>query len=112
MLLNENSTLISGITEAVVAPNVSGNQNLPTGVLGEEELLPTMEETVPGIHSPSGNIDVVTEQVKHRNEVVDKEKGYKGIFMKPVNTASINDTTRTTRQELNQMVETCNQDQV
>ena len=32
--------------------------------------------------------------------------------MKHVSTASINDTTRTTRQELNHMVETCNQDQV
>ena len=112
LLLNENSTLISGITEAVVAPHVSGNQNLQTGVLREEELFPTMEETVPEIHSPSGNIDVVTEQVKHRNEFVDEEKGYKGIFMKHVSTASINDTTRTTRQELNQIVDTCNQDQV
>ena len=109
---HENSTLISGITEAVVAPHVSGNQNLQTGVLREEELFPTMEETVPEIHSPSGNIDVVTEQVKHRNEFVDEEKGYKGIFMKHVSTASINDTTRTTRQELNQIVDTCNQDQV
>ena len=54
----------------------------------------------------------MTEQVKHRNEFVDKEKGYKGIFMKHVSTASINDTTRTTRQELNQIVDTCNQDQV
>ena len=112
LLLNENSTLISGITEAVVAPHVSGNQNLQTGVLREEELFPTMEEMVPEIHSPSGNIDVVTEQVKHRNEFVDEEKGYKGIFMKHVSTASINDTTRTTRQELNQIVDTCNQDQV
>ena len=32
--------------------------------------------------------------------------------MKHVSTASINDTTRTNRQELNQIVDTCNQDQV
>ena len=112
LLLNENSTLISGITEAVVAPNVSGNQDFPTGALVEEELFPTMEETVPEIHSPSGNIEVVTEQVKHQNEVVNEKKLYKGVFTKHVSTASINDTTRTTRQELNQMVETSNQDQV
>ena len=73
LLLNENSTLISGITEAVVASNVSGNQDFPTGALVEEELSPKVEEMVPEIHSPSGNIDVVTEQVKHPNEVVDKK---------------------------------------
>ena len=31
LLLNKNSTLISGPTEAVIASNVSANQDLPTG---------------------------------------------------------------------------------
>ena len=33
MLLNEHSTLISGLTEAVTATNVSANQDLPSGTL-------------------------------------------------------------------------------
>ena len=97
-----------------------GIRDCPTGALVDEELSPTMEETVEAVHSPSGNIDeellprfgVVTEKVIHPNEVVDQKKPYQGVFPKHVSTASLNDTTRTTRQELNQMVETCNQDQV
>ena len=38
LLLHENSTLISGITEPAVASNVSGNQDYPTGVFVDEEL--------------------------------------------------------------------------
>ena len=34
LLLNENSSLISGITKAVVASNVSGNQGLPNWCIG------------------------------------------------------------------------------
>ena len=64
----------------------------------DEELLP-----------PFG---VVTEKVTPPNEVVDKKQPYQGVFLKHVATASLNDTTRTTRQELDQIVETCNPDQV
>ena len=38
LLLNENSTLISGIKETVVASNFSANQHYPTGTLADEEL--------------------------------------------------------------------------
>ena len=44
LLLNENSTLISGITEAVIASNVSANQNLPPGTLLVDEELPLIME--------------------------------------------------------------------
>ena len=57
LLLHENSTLISGITEAVVASNVSANQDYPTGALADDELPPTMEETVQELHSPIGIMD-------------------------------------------------------
>ena len=120
LLLHENSTLISGIAEAVVASNVSGNQDYPTGALVDEELSPTMEEMFQEVHSPIGNMDeellppfgVVTEEVTPPNEVVDQKQPYQGVFPKHVATASLNDTTRTTTQELDQMVETCNPDQV
>ena len=57
LLLNENSMLISGITEAVIASNVSANQDLPTGTLADEEPPPIMEETVQELHSPIGIMD-------------------------------------------------------
>ena len=46
LLLNKNSTLISGLTEAVTATIVSANQDLPSGTLLDEQLPPIMEETV------------------------------------------------------------------
>ena len=57
LLLNENSTLISGNTEAVIASNVSANHVLPTGTSADEELPPIMEEMVQELHSPIGIID-------------------------------------------------------
>ena len=56
-LLNKNSTLISGLTEAVNATNVSANQDLPSGTLLDKELPPIMEETVQELHSPIGIVD-------------------------------------------------------
>ena len=103
LLLHENSKLISGITEAVVASNVSANQDYPTGALADEELPPTMEETVQELHSPIGIMD---EELLPPFGVVAEEK------MKHVATPKLNDITRTTRQKLDQMVETCNPDQV
>ena len=43
LLLNENSTLISGLTEAVTATNVSANQDLPSGTLLDEQLPPIIK---------------------------------------------------------------------
>ena len=54
----------------------------------------------------------MTEKVTPPNEVVDKNQPYQGVFTKNVTIPNLNDTTRTTRQELDQMVETCNPDQV
>ena len=74
LLLHENSTLSSGITEAVVASNVSANQDYPTGALADDKLPPTMEETVQELHSPIGIMDeellppfgvVMEEKTKH-----------------------------------------------
>ena len=118
LLLHENSTLVSGITEAVVASNVSANQDYPTCAFGDEELAPTMEETVQELHSLIGIIDeellppfgVVAEKVTPPNEVVDKKQPYQGVFPKHVTTPNLNDITRTTRQKLDQTVETCNPD--
>ena len=57
LLLHENSTLISGITETVVASSVSANQDYPTGAFMDEELPTTMEEMVQELHSPIGIMD-------------------------------------------------------
>ena len=73
-----------------------------------------MEETVQELHSPIGIIDeellppfgVVTEKVTPPNEVVDKKQPYQGALLKYVATPNLNDTTITTRQEFDQMVET------
>ena len=104
----------------MVASNVSANQDYPTGEFADEELPTTMEDMVQELHSPIGIMDeellppfgVVTENVTPPNEVVDKKQPYQGVFPKHVATPNLNDTTRTTRQELDQMVETCDPDQV
>ena len=80
LLLHENSTLISGITEAVAASNVLPNQDYPTSAIADEELPPPIEETV--LHSPIGIMDeeplppfgVVAEKVSSPIEVVDKKQ--------------------------------------
>ena len=54
LLLHENSTLISGITEAVAASNVPPNQDYPNSAITGEELPPPIEETVQELHSPIG----------------------------------------------------------
>ena len=46
LLLNENSTLISGLTDTVTATNVPENQDLPASqTLLDEQLAPIIEET-------------------------------------------------------------------
>ena len=57
LLLNENSTLIFGLTEAVTATNISEKQDLPSGTLLDEQLAPIMEETVQELHSPIGIVN-------------------------------------------------------
>ena len=103
LLLNENSTLISGITEAVIASNVSANHDSRTGTLADEELPPIMEEMVQELHSPVGIMD---EEVQPPFGVMEEEK------TKHVGTPNLNDTTRSTKPKMDQMVETCDPDQV
>ena len=82
LLLQENSTLISGITEAVAASNVQPNQDYPTSAIADEELPPPIEETVQELHSPIGIMDeeplppfgVVAEKVSSPIEVEDKKQ--------------------------------------
>ena len=113
------STLISGITEAVVPSNVSANQGYPTGAFVDEELpLPWKKRFKNFI--PQLNIDeellppfgVVAEEVTPPNEVVDKKQPYQVVFPKHVTTPNLNDMTGITRQTLDQIVETCNPDQL
>ena len=103
LLLNENSTLISGLTEAVTATNVSANQDLPSGTLLDEQLLPIMEETVQELHSPIGIVD---EEVQPPLGVVEEEK------TKHDSTPNVNAMTRSTKTTMDQMTETCDPDQV
>ena len=103
LLLNENSTLISGITEAVIASNVSANQDLPTGTLADEKLPLIMEETVQALCSPIGIMD---EEVQPPFGVMVEEK------TKHDGTPNLNDKTMSTKQKMDQMVETCDPDQV
>ena len=91
LLLNKNSTMISELTEAVVASNVSANEDYPTGALSDEELPPTMEEMVQELHSP---IEFMDEELLPPFVVVAEEK------TKHVATPNLNDITRTTRQKI------------
>ena len=70
LLMNENSTLISGLTEAVTATNVSADQDLPSGTLLDEQLPHIMEEMVQKLHSPVGIVD---EEVQPPFGVVEEE---------------------------------------
>ena len=63
--------MISGLTEAVTATNVSANQDLPSGTLLDEQLPPIMEKMVQELHSPIGIVD---EEVQPPLGVVEEEK--------------------------------------
>ena len=103
LLLNENSTLISGLTEAVTATNVLANQDLPSGTSLDEQLPPIMEGTVQELHSPIGIVD---EEVQPPLGVVEEEK------MKHDGTPNVNAIKRSTNSTMAQMTETCDPDQV
>ena len=103
LLLNENSTLISGLTEAVTATNVLANQDLPSGTLLDEELPPIIKETVQELHSPIGIVD---EEVQPPLGVMEEEKP------KHDGTPNVNAITRSTKTTMDQMMETCDPDQV
>ena len=103
LLLNENSTLISGLTETVTATNVSANQDLPSGTLLDEQLAPVLEETVQELHSPIGIVD---EEVQLPLGVVEEEK------MKHDGTPNVNAIKRSTKTTMDQMTETCDPDKV
>ena len=72
------------------------------------------------LHSPIGIMDeellppfgVVAEKVSSPIEVVDQKQQYQGVLPEHDATPNLNDTTRTTIEKLDQMVETCNPDQV
>ena len=62
LLLNENSMLISGLTETVTATNVPENQDLPASqTLLDEQLAPIIKETVQELHSRIGIVDEVVQ---------------------------------------------------
>ena len=103
LLLNENTTLISGLTEAVTATNVSANQDLTSGTLLDEQLPPIVEETVQELHSPIGIMDV---EVQPPMGVVEEDK------TKHDGTPNVNAITRSTKTTMDQMTETCDPDQV
>ena len=104
LLLNENSTLISGLTETVTAPNVPENQDLPASqTLLDEELAPIIEETVQELHSPIGIVDKV---VQASLGVVEEEK------TKQDGTPIVNAVKRSSKTTLSQMKETCYSDKV
>ena len=102
-LLNENSTLISRLTEAVIATNVSANQVLQSGTLLDEELPHIMQEMVQELYSPIGIMD---EEVQTPFGVMEEEK------TKHVGTPNLNAITRSTKTKMDKMMETCDQDQV
>ena len=103
LLLNENSTLISGLTVAVTATNVSANQDLPSRTLLDEQLPPIMEEMVQELHSPIGIVD---EEVQPPLVVVEEEK------TKHDGTPNVNAITRSTKTTMDRMMETCEPAQV
>ena len=104
LLLNENSTLISGLTETVTAPNVPENQDLQESqTLLDEELAPIIEETVQELHSPIGIVDEV---VQASLGVVEEEK------TKQDGTPIVNAVKRRSKTTLSQMKETCDSDKV
>ena len=72
LLLNENSMLISGLTETVTATNFLETQDLPASqTLLDEQHAPIIEETVQELHSPIGIVDEV---VQPPLGVVEEEK--------------------------------------
>ena len=104
LLLNENFTFISGLTETVTAPNVPENQDLPASqTLLDEELAPIIEETVQELHSPIGIVDEV---VQASLGVVEEEK------TKQDGTPIVNAVKRSSKTTLSQMKETCDSDKV
>ena len=103
LLLNENSTLISGLTETVTATNVSENQDLPSRTLLDEKLAPIMEETVQERHSPIGIVD---EEIQPPLGVVEEEK------TKHDGTPNVNAIKRFTKTTLEPTTETCDLDKV
>ena len=87
----------------MIATNVSANRDLPSGTLLDEELPPIMEEMVKELHSPIGIMD---EEVETQFGVMVEEK------TKHVSTRNVNAITRSTKTKMDQMMETCDQDQV
>ena len=103
LLLKENSTLISRLTENVTATDVSENQDLPSGTLLDEQLAPIMEEMVQELHFP---IRIVDEEIQPPLGVVEEEE------TKHDGTPNVNAIKRITKTTLDQTMETCDSDKV
>ena len=104
LLLIENSTLISGLTETVPASNVLENRDLPESqALLDEELAPIIEETIQEMHSPIGNVDEV---VRPPLGVVEEEKSKKD------GTPNVNGVKRISNMTMSRTKETCASDTV
>ena len=104
LLLNENSTLISGLTETVPASNVLENRDLPESqTLLDEELDPIIEETVQEMHSPIGIVDEVE---RPPLGVVEEEQSKKD------GTPNVNGVKRISNTTMSQTKETCDSDKV
>ena len=104
LLLNENSTLISGLTETVPASNVLENRDLPESqTLLDEELAPIIEETIQEMHSPIGIVDEV---VRPPLGVVEEEQSKKD------GTPNVNGVKRISNMTMSQTKETCDSDKV
>ena len=103
LLLNENSTLISGLTETVNATNVTENPELPSQTLLDEQLAPIIEETVQEFNS---SIGIVDEEVQLPLGVMEEEK------TKHDGTSGVTDMKGNSKTIMGQPTETCDSDQV
>ena len=97
LLLNESSTLISGITDAVAASYVPPTEHFPPIGVVVEELPPPIGVVAEKLPPPIG---VVAEKLPHP-----------GVGMEVVPPPNLNQTTNT-MQQMDQMKERCNPDQV
>ena len=103
LLLNENSTLICGLTEAVTATNVLANQDIPSGTLLDEQLVPSWKKQ---IKNCIPQLELWMKKYSHHWTVVEEEK------TKHDGTPNVNAIKRSTKTTMDQMTETCDPDKV
>ena len=108
LLLNESSTLISGITDAVTASHVPPTEHFPPIGVVAEKLPPPIGVVVEKLPSPIG---VVAEKLPPPIGVVAEKIPHPGVGTEVVPPPNLNHTTNT-MQQMDQMMERCNPDQV